>query len=161
MTLSKVLFSLVSFIGLGLFARPAAASDFYIHGASCWSPNLLVNYNNYGAYNTDTTTTATVYCPLPVTAQTAGLRYQFIAYDRDPSTNVVCTLTASAPDGTFQGSTSYSTSTSGAGPQTVPIAGLGTFTTGASTPVYWSFSCTLPPWGAGGQSVLSSVHINY
>ena len=136
-------------------ARPAHATNLYVHGSSCFSQSTAVGYNQFGAFNSGATA-ATVYCPLNITTQSSSLLFVFQAYDRSTTADVSCTALAVAPDGTIVGSGTASTSGSGGGVMVVSslfIASPGNH--------YWSLSCSIPPAGAGGTSFLTGVSLTY
>lgn len=159
MTLRIALFS-ACLLAIVTAARSASATAYYIQGASCKSHDSMVQFNNLGAVNKDTVA-ATVNCPLTLLTQPSTLQWAMVAYDRDPSTNVVCTLTPTDPSGTIPGTVSPSvltTTGSGTSSQTISTSG---FVSSGTSNAYWLLSCSIPPMSSGQPSIFTAAYIAY
>lgn len=169
MTQKRAWLSLVTLVVLATSANSAQAKSAYLHisGTQCWSNDAAILVNQFGIYNNSTTDIKRVWCPVnyryltsdgqnPNVFVPSQLVSTIVAYDRNSSSNVVCTYTFTNGDASSQfPCTSNVTSGISAASQTV------TATCNTNSQHYVSLFCDLPPATASGVSVLSSVKINY
>ena len=136
----------------------AANVNVRVHGASCWSTNPNVNFNQFGIYNLGASP-ATIYCPMPIMGQPPAFDMSMVAYDRSTTSNVVCTITASSPDGvTATFGTIQTSDSAGFGAQT---ASSGATFLGAPPNAYFALSCVLPAVAGPGASILTSFRLGW
>ena len=161
---SKKMFKLipVALIGMGLsatFCSSALATDELYHGNFC-APNRdhinRIERNQYGVHNTSSSTTAVVQCPFNVPF-VGNLKINSVwvtVYDRNPNTNVSCTLMIVGLNGNIAWSNTKSSSGSQAGHQFLGFqppnnSFLGTL----------NMSCSIPPSTNAGVSHVTTYRI--
>jgi hypothetical protein len=154
-------FALILLLGLGLHG-PAQAQTSGLSSVSAiiCSPVAgsggIINYSQYGVNNTSTTATATIECAVPL-GQVAGgtlSLVQVTMYDRNPSSDVACTITGIAPtSGAVDWSASVQTSGATSGSQTRSI----TPPSSAVIADALRIRCTIPPIVTG--SIGDNSHV--
>ncbi len=151
----------VTLIGMGLSAAvslPALASDVMYHGNFC-APNRdhinRIERNQWGVYNTSTSTTAFVQCPfnLPFNASLRVNSVLVTVYDRNPSGDVSCTLTGVSLEGNTLWSSTRSSSGSQVGHQFLSFQPPSTFTH------TMNMSCSMPPATNSGASHVTTYRM--
>lgn len=151
----------VTLIGMGLTTAmnlPVLAADTIYHGNFC-APNRtsvnLVERNQFGVNNASSITTASVQCPfnLPFNAALRVTNVWLTVYDRNPSTNVECTLRGVGLEGSTIWTRTASSSGSGASHQFLSLTPPSAFV------ATMNLSCTLPTATASGVSHLTTYRV--
>jgi hypothetical protein len=152
----------VVLIGMGLstaFCSSALAADELYHGNFC-VPNRndinKIERSNWGVHNTSTTTPAVVQCPfnVPFVGNLKINNVLATVYDRNPNTNVSCTLMIVALNGQIVWSNTRSSSGSQVAHQFLSFQPpnnnyLGTL----------NMSCSIPPSTNAGLSHVTTYRI--
>jgi len=137
----------ITLIGMGFttaMTLPVLAADVIYHGNFC-APNRnsvnLVERNQFGVSNASSSSTAFVQCPfqLPFNAALRVTNVWLTVYDRNPSTNINCTLTGVGLEGSTIWTRTASSSGSGGPHQFLSLTPPSTFV--ATMNLY----CSIPP----------------
>jgi len=135
-------------------AAGASASDTVYHGSLCnpQPPDVSkIDYNQFGSFNI-AATTGTVSCGTGTQILATVNTVSIIAYDRNSSTNVSCTVMLTDIFGNSLFTQNKTTTGNSAGSQTLNYTpGVGTHT------VY--VRCDIPAVTASGNSVVASYRI--
>jgi hypothetical protein len=151
----------VTLIGMGLTAAmnlPVLAADVIYHGNFC-APNKnsvnLIERNQFGVHNTSNGSTASVQCPfqLPFNASLRVTSVFLTVYDRNPSTNINCTLMGVGLEGSTIWTRTASSSGSGASHQFL------SFTPPSAFVATMNMSCTLPAATPSGVSHITTYRV--
>jgi hypothetical protein len=142
-------------IALALPASQAFGRTFVIPGTVCQpipSSAGCIDYTQFGVHNT-CGSTATVECPMASSYVGSPSVYQayFVAYDRNTSTNVSCTLQRSDYTGAVLYSATLSTSGSSAS------AMIRTFFPNVPQSAFWRMRCTIPAVQSGQVSHITNL----
>jgi hypothetical protein len=158
-TTSKLL--AVAFLSVGItsvIALPANAADVMYHGNFC-SPNRdfvnSIERNQWGVMNTSTSSSATVNCPfyLPFNASLIVNSVYVTVYDRNPSTDVSCTLMGVGLEGSTIWSITKSSSGSGATHQLLGFSPPSSFI------ATMNMSCSIPASTSSGFSHVTTYRV--
>lgn len=151
----------VTLIGTGLTATmnlPVLAADVIYHGNFC-APNRtsvnLVERNQFGVNNASTGSTASVQCPfqLPFNASLRVTSVFLTVYDRNPTTNINCTLTGVGLEGSTIWTRTASSSGSSATHQFL------SFTPPSAFVATMNMSCSIPTATASGVSHITTYRV--
>jgi hypothetical protein len=118
---------------------------FLFSGTTCQpaNSNTFLEYSQFGVDNASTQP-AVIECPLPLSYLVDGthvISVSGMAYDRNTTSNVTCTLQSADAAGNITGTFSAQTNAGGPGSaaQPLPFSGV----TGLASD-YWRIRCTLP-----------------
>lgn len=151
----------VTIIGMGLTTAmnlPVLAADVIYHGNFC-APNRtsvnLVERNQFGVNNASNGTTASVQCPfqLPFNASLKVTNVWLTVYDRNPTTNIECTLKGVGLEGSTIWTRTASSSGSGA------IHQFLSFNPPSAFVATMNMSCSIPTTTASGTSHITTYRV--
>lgn len=151
----------VTLFGMGLTAAmslPALAADVIYHGNFC-TPNRTsasrVEFNQFGAHNTSNSSSASIQCPftLPFNAALRVTNVWLTVYDRNPSSNIECTLRGVTLEGNTVWTRTASSSGSGASHQFLSFSPPSAFV------ATMNMSCNIPTATASGTSHLTTYRV--
>lgn len=151
----------ITLMGMGITAAinlPVLAADVIYHGNFCTPNRTSVNrveFNQFGAHNISNSSSASIQCPfqLPFSAALKVTNVWLTVYDRNPSTNIECTLTGVG----LEGSTIWTRTTSSSGSSAVhQFLSLTPPSTFVAT---MNLSCSLPPTTNAGASHLTTIRV--
>jgi hypothetical protein len=151
----------ITLIGMGLttaMTLPAQAADVIYHGNFC-TPNRtsvnLVERNQFGVNNASSVSTATVQCPfyLPFSAALRVSNVWLTVYDRNPSSNINCTLTGVG----LEGSTIWTRTASSSGSSAVHQ--FLSFSPPSAFVATMNMSCSIPAATASGVSHITTYRV--
>jgi len=168
MTIRTLVSSLIVLCSV-VYASAVQANTYYIntvHGTACVPTRASagdVDYNSYGVFNTSTTNTVTVTCPVQLSVVGRLLESVYVyGWDRNTSTSIVCYAYISAEDGTpnvtsYPISISYTGGTSSNGSYVLsPAFNLATYGTPTMT-----VACAIPPSPSlSSVNVVSSIEVD-
>jgi hypothetical protein len=155
--LKKVSFTLCLLVGVCTFGA-AHAADGMVSGVLCNPINgSVVDYGQYGVHNPSASATATVECALPMglPGSPAPTSVVVTVYDRNPTTDVSCTLTELGFGGDVIWTAAKSSSSTSSGSQSL------SFTPPASSFANhaWRVRCSLPPSSGGLFSHVTTLKV--
>jgi hypothetical protein len=120
----------------------------------------LISRSIYGVQNNGSVSSATVWCPVPVTVASAAnssiynVYASFVVYDRHPSANIACTLYELNPDGNVYWSFPANSSGSSSAAQSLNVIDQNGDNLGGN----YVWKCVIPPTGGGGISHLATYN---
>ncbi len=158
-TTSKLLAVALLSVGItSAVSLPANAADVIYHGNFCAPNRSYVNTierNQYGVHNTSSSSAATVQCPfyLPFNASLRVNSVYVTVYDRNPSTNVSCTLTGVGLEGNTIWSSTKSSNGSGATHQFLSFSPPSAFV------ATMNMSCSIPASTSSGVSHITTYRV--
>lgn len=148
--LRSTLTALALLFGLG---SSAWAGDLVYHGSLCNAAAAdQVNYNQYGAHNSSSSASAFVNCGTAPSILSTIRTVSVIVYDRDPDSNVTCTVVLADIFGTALWSGTGFSSGSGANFQVL------NFNPNVSTHTI-NLQCSIPPATSEGLSHVTSYRV--
>ncbi len=151
----------VTLMGAGLSAAvslPALAGDEIYHANFCAPNRSYVNTierNQWGVYNTSNTSTAYVQCPfnLPFNGSLRVNSVWLTVYDRNPTTNVSCTLTGVG----LEGNTIWTRTSSSSGSQA--LHQFLSFSPPSTFIATMNMACSIPAVTGSGASHVTTYRV--
>jgi hypothetical protein len=149
-------------IGVGFCAAvssSAQASDVLYYGGLCTPVLSDINKINrsplYGVYNVSSSV-AQVQCPFSTSFSAFNVNDVWVTvYDRNPTTNVNCSLYGVGPNGILQWQTSRSSSGSEAGAQSIQL----TPPSGGKLIGTMNMACSIPSNNSAGLSFVNTYRL--
>jgi hypothetical protein len=147
--------TLTLLIGLG-FSPAAGAADVVYHGALCNQSVAndpgLINFNQFGVHNSSASPLS-IACGAAPTKSTTVNEVDVVMYDRDPNTDVSCTLLLTDASGNVTFSQVQATAGSGAAAQSK------SFFPRVATSGSQVLFCSIPPQTSAGFSHVTTYRV--